>query len=77
MSKTIGESIFVLKHTIKDSIETIQKVEEWATAGLLTDMGHHKQYCLEQILIALGLDLGELRAKLLKDGYSWEPGIAP
>lgn len=70
----ISENLFMRQHTIRDDLEAVQKIEEWAIAGLLMDVAHHKQHCLEQILVALGIDLEALRVKLLKD---WEPGIAP
>ena len=74
---TISTDLLELQYTIRDNLEAVQKIEEWATAGLLTEGGHHKQYCLEQILVALGIDLEKLRAELLEDDYDWEPGIAP
>lgn len=77
MRVAISENLFVRQHTIREDLETVQKIEAWAIAGLLADGGHHKQYCLEQILIALGVDLEGFRTKLLKDDYDWEPGIAP
>lgn len=45
--------------------------------GLLTDGAHHKQWVLEQVLVALGVDLSELRSELQRDGYDWEGSIAP
>jgi hypothetical protein len=46
--------------------------------GLFTDGDHHKQWFLEQILVALGHDLGEVRAAAREVGYGdWEPGVAP
>ncbi len=54
-----------------------EKAKELAIEGLLTDGGHHKQWILEQILIALGYDVGKVREELLKQDYDWEPGIPP
>jgi hypothetical protein len=54
-----------------------EKAKEYAISGLLTDGGHHKQWCLERVLEALGYDLEQIRAELQKDDYDWEPGIPP
>ena len=54
-----------------------QKAIEYAIHGLLTDGGHHKQWILEEVLKALGVNLDELRVELQTDGYDWEPGIPP
>ncbi len=43
-----------------------------AVAGLATEGGHHKQYFLERIVVALGANPREM---LELDGY--EPGVAP
>jgi hypothetical protein len=53
------------------------KIEELCTDGLITDEGHHKTWYLEQILETIGVDLTDLRARLISQGYDWEPGIAP
>jgi len=74
---TIHSELFDIKQVIQRRYDALSKVEDWAVAGLLDDEGHHKQYCLEQILLALGIDLAELRTRLSKDDYEWEPGIAP
>jgi len=56
----------------------LEKAIQWAVYGLTTDGSHHKQWFLEQILIALGVDLDEPREWLEEDGYGgWEQGIAP
>jgi len=54
-----------------------EKAKEYAICGLLTDGGHHKQWCLERVLEALGLDLEIIRKELQAEDYDWEPGIAP
>ncbi len=54
-----------------------KKIRELAENGLLIDGAHHKQWYFEQILLALGLDLDEVRKGLLEEGYDYEPGIAP
>ena len=74
---TISTDLFELKDVIQKSREALYKVEEWAIAGLLTDEKYYKQYCLEQILIAIGLDLDELRTRLNEDNCDWESGILP
>jgi hypothetical protein len=49
-----------------------------AISGLLTDTEWwHKQWYLEEILIALGKDLTKLREELNVEGYDWDKGIAP
>ena len=50
----------------------IEKATAIAVDGLITDGGHHKQWYLEQILIALGVNMDELR-----DTLDWDEGIAP
>lgn len=55
----------------------IEKAKEYAVAGLVTDGAHHKQWCLERVLEALGFDLAQLRANLKAEDYEWDEGIAP
>ena len=55
----------------------IVKLRRIAVGGLLIDGGHHKQWHLEQILIALGVDLEQLWIDLKSKGHEWEHGIAP
>lgn len=55
----------------------IAKAREYAISGLTFDGCHHKQWLLEQVLLALDVDLDVLREEMRDDGYSWEPGIAP
>lgn len=50
---------------------------ELAVDGLLTDGGHHKQWYLEEIIKALGMDLDTIREDLRDNDYDWEDGIAP
>lgn len=57
---TISTDLFELKDVIQKSREALHKVEEWAIAGLLADKEIRKQYCLERILIAIGINLNEL-----------------
>lgn len=59
-----------------------EKIKDLAINGLLTDGAHHKQWYLEEILKAGGVDLKELKAELATPGaggdwYEWEPGISP
>ncbi len=63
----ISTDLYEMQSTLRDSLEAFQRVQDWAIAGLLVEGGHHKQYCLEQIVIALGVEVDE----------EWEPGIAP
>lgn len=60
----------------------IGKALHYAVEGLMTDGGHHKQWYLEEILKAFGVDLDVLRKVMLEededgDSYDWEEGIAP
>ena len=57
--------------------DQLDEAVDFAIMGLLNDGGHHKQWCLEQVIIRLGVDLEELRQELTAEGYSWEEGIAP
>ena len=54
-----------------------QKIKQLAINGLETDGAHHKQWYLEQILIALDLNLEQLHSEEQSNDYDWEPGIAP
>ena len=56
--------------------EFAEKVKELVIDGLITDGSHHKQWYLEQILIALGIDVDKLHEEYERD-YDWERGIAP
>jgi len=49
----------------------------YGVSGLLTDGGHHKQWAIEEMLKALGVDLNILRKELREDEYDWYDGIAP
>lgn len=42
--------------------------------ALTTDGAHHKQWYLEQILLAL---ISERRFAMLQEKYQWNEGIAP
>ena len=55
-----------------------EKAIQLAVYGLMEDEGHHKQWYLEQVLIALGVELDEIRAEFDANEYGeWEAGIAP
>jgi hypothetical protein len=55
-----------------------EKAIQIVVYGLMVDEGHHKQWFLEQALIALGVEPDEPRQALELAGYGvWEPGIAP
>ena len=53
-----------------------EKAAQWAVYGLFTDGGHRKQWFLEQVLVALDVDLADVIIQFEEDG-EWEPGIAP
>lgn len=59
----------------------IEKAKELAIRGLINREPHHKQWYIEQVLIALGVNLDELYQELIKDGDIDEAediqGIAP
>ncbi len=74
---SISTDLFEMKTVLQKAWEALVRVNDWAVSGLLTDEGHHKQYCLEQILIAIDINLDELRTKLNQEGYDWESGITP
>ena len=50
-----------------------------AEHGLFYDGGHYKQWFLEQVLLALGIDVDALDAKWIQDEEygSFERGISP
>ena len=64
---------------LEDYPPSANKALHLAHIGLFVDGGHHKQWFLESILEALGVDLDELRAAYEQDDEyePWEPGIAP
>jgi len=79
------------KHTLLFCSECIEKLEkareptvdldrikELVISALCWDGAHHKQWFLEKIGEALGMDLEQERERL-KDGpyYPWERGVAP
>lgn len=58
----------------------LEKAICYGVSGLLTDGAHHKQWIIEEMLKALGVDLDVLRDELRtpdKNGntYSWNKGI--
>ena len=55
----------------------IEKLQDLAMDGLLTDGGHHKQWYLEQIMEMLGINLDRLAEEFKLLDCEWEPGIAP
>ena len=55
----------------------IEKLQDLAMDGLLTDGGHHKQWYLEQIMEMLGINLDRLAEEFKLYDCEWEPGIAP
>lgn len=54
-----------------------KKARQLAIYGLTIDGAHHKQWFLEHILIALGVDLDELSDEVHQHDGAWEAGIAP
>lgn len=62
--------------TGNDLLEARDTICDLCVEGLQMDGEHHKQWYLEQILTALGVDLDKA---VDEDGRSfyWEPGIAP
>ena len=63
---------------ISDPKET---VADLIFTGLYTDGAHHKQWCLEQIALKLGIDIEAEFNKVNEDDedecFEWERGIAP
>lgn len=54
-----------------------EKAIQYAVSGLLVDGEHHKQWCFEQVLEALGEDLKDIKKNLAELDYGFEEGIAP
>lgn len=63
----------------KDLKTPLEKVVYFAIEGLYVDGAHHKQWYLERILEASGVDLNELKriVTLEENALEWEKGIAP
>lgn len=55
----------------------VEKAVQLVVCGLLTDGAHHKQWFLEQILIALGENVNKVRKTLRANDYDWDEGIPP
>ena len=56
----------------------VEKAQELAVDGLFTDDGHHKQWYLERVLEALGVDLQAMRLEQHEEKWLvWDEGIAP
>lgn len=58
-------------------IKTVEKAIQYLVMGLGIDGGHHKQWCIEQAVKSLGVDLEDLRSELDDLDTGWEDGIAP
>ena len=69
---------------------SVDRAVGMATQGLFIDGGHHKQWFLEQVLEALGVELDDIRQQIvdasnaaepdedpLAPEDAWEAGIAP
>lgn len=62
----------------QEALEAQQnKIKDIVVCGLLTDGTHHKQYALERVLEAIGVNMKVLKSELRKEGYEWEWGIPP
>lgn len=60
----------------------LEKAICYGVSGLLTDGAHHKQWIIEEMLKALGVNLDILREELNEpdengDYYDWEEGCPP
>jgi len=77
--------VIELTKLIAISMDGIEKLESekdkaiaWAVYGLACNEDHHKQWFLEKVVEALGVDIEELRAEAHRLGMLWwEAGIAP
>ena len=60
-----------------DFVIDVDKAIDLAKQGLYCDGAWHKQYILEQILVALGVDVEDLYKRALEDPVygEWERGI--
>ncbi len=54
-----------------------EKAAHYLVTALVIDGGHHKQWCVERALAALGVDLTKLRNYRRMEGRDLEEGIAP
>ena len=56
----------------------VEKAQELAVDGLFTDGEHYKQWYLERVLEALGVDLHAMRLEQHEEKWLvWDEGIAP
>ena len=56
----------------------VEKAQELAVDGLFTDGEHYKQWYLERVLEALGVDLQAMRLEQHEEKWLvWDEGIAP
>lgn len=54
-----------------------EKIRDLCIDGLLAEKVWEKQWWIEKILEAIGVDLAELRKEIERQGYLWEPGEEP
>jgi len=58
--------------------EKIEQIRHLATAALYESSKHHKQWYLEKILEATGVELEEFAHEMLRANCrEWEKGVAP
>ncbi len=68
---------------VLDMPNGVEKATELAIRGFIHSEYHHKQWYLEQVLLALGVNLDDLRQELMDDGECddngdyWPESIAP
>lgn len=55
----------------------LDKINELAINGLLTEQMDHKQWYLIRLLEELGVNIKDLREQIEKEGYDFDEGIAP
>ena len=56
-------------------IDELAEVASLAFHGLMIEGAHHKQWCLEEILRIMGIDLEHARRYFNEYGYDWESGV--
>lgn len=68
-----------MKNNVKTGNDymNIDKINELAINGLLTEEMDHKQWYLIRLLEELGVNIKDLREQIEKEGYDFDEGIAP
>lgn len=80
-SETRSRSYNYSLDQLEDCPSGSERAIQYAVYGLCLDGEYHKQWCLEQVLESLGVDLRELRVALREqfpnECVDWDAGVAP